>query len=258
MNADINGIKTYYIDKGTGPAVLLLQGWGTSVELYSAVTDRIAEKYRVLAPDLPGFGASEEPPAPWHVDDYVDFVLAFLEKLGISEIIIFAHSFGGRVTLKLMSHSPLPVKVSKIIMTGAAGIRHEPSAKARKKAAAYHRGKKILSSAPMKALFPDAMEKYRSKHGSADYRAASPMMRQVLVNTVNEDLSALLPECKAETLLIWGRNDDAVPYEDAERMEREMPDAGLVTLENAGHFAFIDQQYTFLRVISSFLGIQTD
>ena len=130
--------------------------------------------------------------------------------------------------------------------------------KAKKKAAAYQRSKKLLSSKPMQALFPNALENLRSKHGSADYKAASPMMRQVLVNTVNEDLSALLPECKPETLLIWGRNDDAAPYEDGQRMEKEMPDAGLVTIENAGHFAFIEQQYMFLRVLASFLGLELD
>ena len=107
----------------------------------------------------------------------------------------------------------------------------------------------------MKTLFPNALENLRNKHGSADYKAASPMMRQVLVNTVNEDLSALLPKCTPETLLIWGRNDDAAPLCDGERMEKEMPDAGLVTLDNAGHFAFIEQQFIFLRVLSSFLGI---
>lgn len=255
MNVDINGIPVNYIDKGEGDIVLVLQGWGTSVDLYSAVIDKAAEKYRVLAPDMPGFGATPEPPEPWHVDDYADFVVAFCEKLGVSSCIIFAHSFGGRVTLKLMARSDLPLTVNKIILTGAAGIRHEPSEAAKKKAAAYQRGKRFLSSAPMKALFPNALEDLRNKHGSADYRAASPMMRQVLVNTVNEDLTALLPECKPETLLIWGRNDDAAPLCDGEQMEREMPDAGLVTLDNAGHFAFIDQQYTFLRVLSSFLGI---
>ena len=255
MKAEINGISVNYTDKGSGDVVLLLQGWGTSVDLYSAVIDLMAEKYRVLAPDMPGFGGTADPPAPWHVDDYADFVLAFCEKLGVSRCIIFAHSFGGRVTLKLMARESLPLTVKKIILTGAAGIRHEPSEAAKKKAAAYQRGKKILSSAPMKTLFPNALENLRNKHGSADYKAASPMMRQVLVNTVNEDLSALLPRCTPETLLIWGRNDDAAPLCDGERMEREMPDAGLVTIDNAGHFAFIEQQYTFLRVVASFLGI---
>ena len=108
----------------------------------------------------------------------------------------------------------------------------------------------------LKKLFPDALEKLRTKHGSADYRAASPMMRQVLVKTVNEDLSHLLPKVKQETLLIFGRNDDATPITDGQRMEKEMPNAGLAVIENAGHFAFIEQQYLFLRIVDSFLGIE--
>ena len=81
------------------------------------------------------------------------------------------------------------------------------------------------------------------------------MMRQVLVKVVNEDLAPLLPLVKQETLLIWGENDDATPLSDGKQMEREMPDAALVTLQNAGHFAFLEQQYAFLRIISSFLKI---
>ena len=255
MTTDIDGIKINYSDKGSGENVLVLEGWGTNIDLYAGVIDKMAEKYRVVTPDLPGFGESDEPPEPWHVADYADFVIRFCERLGIKETIIFAHSFGGRITLKLFSREALPIKINRIILTGAAGIRHEPSEQAKKKAAAYQRGKAFLSTKPMRLLFPGALEKLRSRHGSADYKAASPMMRQVLVNTVNEDLSSLLPKVTPETLLIWGRNDDAAPLCDGERMEKEMPYAGLVVIENAGHFAFIEQQYIFLRVLSSFLSI---
>ena len=142
-----------------------------------------------------------------------------------------------------------------MILTGAAGIKPVQSETAKKKASAYQRGKKILSTPSMQKLFPNALEKLRTKHGSADYRAASPLMRQVLVKTVNEDLSGLLPLVKQEVLLIWGRNDDATPITDGERMEKEMPDAGLAVIENAGHFAFLEQQALFLRIIDSFLKI---
>lgn len=108
----------------------------------------------------------------------------------------------------------------------------------------------------MRALFPDALENLRKRHGSADYLAASPLMRQTLVRTVNEDLAPLLPKIKAEVLLIWGENDDATPLSDGKRMEKEMPDAALVVIENAGHYAFLEQQYTFLRILSSYLKIQ--
>jgi len=255
MEISVRGIPVSYLENGDGDYAIVLQGWGTSINLYNAIIDTLAEKYHVIAPDLPGFGATPEPPEPWSVDDYADFVLEFCEKLGITECFVFAHSFGARITIKLSARENSPVRMYKIALTGAAGIRHEPSEAAKKRAKKYQRGKKFLSSPVMKTMFPDALEKFRMKHGSEDYRAASPMMRQVLVKTVNEDLSPLLPKCGAETLLIWGRNDDATPLEDGQRMEKEMTAAALVTIDNAGHFAFIDQQYIFLRVLAAYIGL---
>ena len=256
MNVVINGLNVHYIKEGNGENVLVLQGWGTEIELYSAVIAQLSKKYTVYAPDFAGFGKSDEPPEPWCVDDYADFVLAFCKETGIERAILFGHSFGCRVIIKILSRESCPVKVEKVILTGAAGIRPVQSESARKKVSAYQRGKAFLSTPVMKKLFPNALEKLRSKHGSADYRAASPMMRQVLVKTVNEDLSHLLPLVKQEVLLIWGRNDDATPIADGQRMEKEMPNAGLAVIENAGHFAFIEQQNLFLRIVSSFLEIE--
>lgn len=256
VNMKLNNLNINYICEGSGENVLLLQGWGTEITLYSAVVSEIAKKYRVYAPDFPGFGKSDEPLDAWCVDDYADFVIAFCREMGITKTILVGHSFGCRVIIKLLSREDCPIEVEKVILTGAAGIKPVQSEAAKKKASAYQRGKKILSTPIMKKLFPNALEKLRTKHGSADYRAASPMMRQVLVKTVNEDLTHLLPKVKQETLLIFGRNDDATPITDGQRMEKEMPNAGLAVIENAGHFAFIEQQYLFLRIVDSFLGIE--
>ena len=256
MNVVIDGLNIHYLKEGNGENVLVLQGWGTEIELYSAVIAQLSKKYTVYAPDFAGFGKSDEPPEPWSIDDYADFVIKFCKETGIDGAILFGHSFGCRVIIKLLSRESCPVKVERVILTGAAGIKPVQSESAKKKASAYQRGKAFLSTPVMKKLFPNALERLRSKHGSADYRAASPMMRQVLVKTVNEDLSHLLPLVKQEVLLIWGRNDDATPIADGERMEKEMPDAGLAVIENAGHFAFIEQQNLFLRSVSSFVGIE--
>ncbi len=255
MNVVINGLNTHYLKEGSGENILVLQGWGTEIELYSAVISQLSKKFTVYAPDLPGFSKTDEPKDAWCVDDYVDFVLAFCKEMGITKTLLFGHSFGGRVIIKMLSREDCPIEVSRVILTGAAGIKPVQSEGAKKKTSAYQRGKKFLSTPIMKKLFPNALEKLRQKHGSADYRAASPMMRQVLVKTVNEDLSHLLPKIKQEVLLIWGRNDDATPISDGQRMEKEMPDAGLAVIENAGHFAFIEQQYLFLRILDSFLKI---
>jgi len=249
MTITIDNQTIFYEEQGEGPAVLLLHGWGTDCTLFAPLMALLAHKYRVLAPDFPGFGKSPEPPSPWNVDGYADLVLGFLSALGIEECALLGHSFGGRVILKLCARQLEAPKFTKVILVGAAGIKHESSKKSSGRAKRYQLAKKILKP------FPRLMERARNHYGSADYRASTPMMRQVLVNTVNEDLSGLLPLIKQEALLIWGRSDDQTPLSDGQQMERELPNAGLVILENAGHYAFLEQQAQFLRVIASFMGL---
>lgn len=256
MFAEIGGIRTHYRKEGAGENILMLHGWGTSAEPFAAIIGALKVKYTVYAPDLPGFGQTEEPTEPWNVGNYADFIAEFCKAMNIREAVLFGHSFGGRIILKLLSRESCPIRVERVILTGSAGIKPAPTKKARLKTKAYKIGKKILALKPVRALFPDALENLRKRHGSADYLAASPLMRQTLVRTVNEDLAPLLPKIKAEVLLIWGENDDATPLSDGKRMEKEMPDAALVVIENAGHYAFLEQQYTFLRILSSYLKIQ--
>ena len=101
-------------------------------------------------------------------------------------------------------------------------------------------------------IFPNALNNLKKKFGSADYRNATPIMRDTLVKTVNEDLTDLLPNIKQSTLLIWGENDTATPLEDAKKMESLIKDSGLVTIKGAGHFSFVEQPAFVNRVLNSF------
>lgn len=253
MIKTVNGIKINYEEKGEGDLIVLLHGWGSNIGLFANLIDLLAPKYKVVAMDMPGFGKSEEPPAAWEVSDYVQFVIDFLKDYDNKEIMFLGHSFGGRVIIKLNSRTDLPFTVSKVILVDSAGILPPKSNKKSFRTYYYKAGKAVLSTKIAKFFAPDALENFRKKMGSADYAAASPLMRQVLVKTVNEDLEPLLPNIKCPTLLIWGVNDTATPLSDGEKMEKLIPDSGLVKLENAGHYSFLEQQFTFNRVMSSFM-----
>ena len=86
MDAVVNGIRVNYVMEGQGETVLLLHGWGSSLEPYRALMDQLKEKYRVVALDFPGFGGSDEPDGPWDVDGFVDFTLAFIETLQVKKL----------------------------------------------------------------------------------------------------------------------------------------------------------------------------
>ncbi len=249
-------MKINYEQKGSGELVVLLHGWGSNIKLFANLIDLLSVKYTVIAMDMPGFGESDEPPSAWCVDDYVDFVADFLrETAAPKEVTLLGHSFGGRVIIKLHSRKDLPFRIVKTILVDSAGILPPKSNKKSLRTRYYKIGKAVLSTGIARKIAPDALENFRKKMGSADYAAASPLMRQVLVKVVNEDLEPLLPNIKCPTLLVWGVNDTATPLSDGEKMEKLIPDAGLVKLENAGHYSFLEQQYIFNRVMCSFMKI---
>jgi len=254
----LNGIDVNYYDRGSGNGVLFLHGWGSNFASFQLFLDRISEpglRYRVCAPDLPGFGQSGEPPEAWGVGDYADFTLDFLAELGIKSAVLIGHSFGGRIAIKLAARKNLPIEIPKMILVDSAGVRSKKTAKQTAGLLFYKAVKRLVSIECVQKKFPGLLEKWRKKMGSEDYRNASPRMRECLVKVINEDLTPCLPSISCPALLIWGENDTATPLEHAKIMEKLIPDAGLVVLKNAGHYSFLDQSYTFGKVLDSFLEI---
>jgi len=251
----VNGLKINYVTAGEGEPIVLLHGWGSSIIPYTRLIEQLSKKYYVIALDMPGFGGSEEPKQPSDVDAYVDFVLEFLKQFDLQSVSLVGHSFGGRVIIK-MANRNLPFSIKKIVLIDSAGIKPEKSKKSSKKQKRYKRVKKFFSNPIMSFLFPNALERARIKYGSADYAAASPMMRQCLVKVVNEDLSHLLPGIKAPTLLVWGENDMDTPLAHGQKMEKDIPNAGLAVIKNAGHFSFVEQPYIFSRIMASFFELE--
>lgn len=254
MITNIDGININYEKKGEGEFVLFLHGWGSNIKLWQGLMDTVASKYTALALDMPGFGESDEPKEAWNVDDYVDFVLKFIDLFKPESLVLVGHSFGGRVIIKMLNRK-LPFEVKKIILIDSAGIKPKKTAKQKFKLYTYKVGKWVLSLGPVAKMFPDALENLRKSRGSADYNSATPVMRETLVKVVNEDLTELLPNVKASSLLIWGTNDTATPLSDGERMEKLIPDAGLVKVQGAGHYSFLEAPELVSRVVKSFLKI---
>lgn len=255
MDINIDGLNINYICEGEGECIVLLHGWGSNITLFADMIELLKTKYKVIAPDMPGFGMSDEPKTPWTVGDYVDFVIKFLSHFDVKSVSFLGHSFGGRVIIKMFERENLPFDIPKIVLADSAGVKPRKSLTQKLKTYVYKTGKKILMSKPVQKLFPDIIDTLTPKVGSADYRAASPMMRRTMINVVNEDLTPLFCKVTPPTLLVWGENDTATPVSDADIMERLMPDAGKVVLKNCGHYSFIDDKHTFLRVLASFMNI---
>lgn len=257
MFKTVNGLEINYVTEGEGDLVVLLHGWGSNITLFNNMIGLLSTKYRVLALDMPGFGQSDEPETVWDVDNYTDFVIDFIKDFinDKEKITFLGHSFGGRIIIKMNARENLPFEISKIILVDSAGVRPKISTSQKIKQGVFRKVKKVLTSDAVTKAFPELMDNLRNMNGSADYLAASPLMKQVLVKVVNEDLTDLFELVTAPTLLIWGENDTATPVSDAELMEEKMKDAGLVVIPGCGHYSFLEGQAMFNRVLSSFMNL---
>ena len=256
MRATVKGVEIHYEQMGNqGPQVLLLHGWGCSVKHFEPIAKDLSRDYRVTVIDFPAHGESGRPPQPWGVEDFADCVKELMELLAIAPCDVIAHSFGGRVALYLAANHP--EKVKRLVITGGAGLRKEPTPEQKKKSEAYQRKKKQLLALTHLPLIGGAAQKglkaLQTKYGSADYNALSEEMKKTFVKVINEDLSPLLHRIQASTLLVWGENDTETPLWMGKQMEKEIPDAGLVLFENDDQFAYLRQWPRFVAVVRAFL-----
>ena len=246
---DINGVKLHYTRQGTGQPIILMHGWGCNHTTLASIEKTAVGFGTVYNLDLPGFGASSEPPFNWGVEDYTAMLEAFIKKNGIDNPILLGHSFGGRVGIMYASSHP----VKKLILVDAAGVKPCRSLKYYLKVYSFKASKRITTLIYGKEKAQAIIDEKRKKHSSADYAQASPRMRGILSKTVTQDLKHLMPSIKAPTLLIWGDNDTATPLRDAKVMQRLIPDAGLVNFPGCGHYSFLDNPRQFAAVLKSFL-----
>lgn len=253
IDIKVKDLKINYIKMGEGKTVLILPGWGTTIDVYRNMANAISAYANVICLDMPGFGESELPKEVWDLDNYIDFVIEFIKSQNIKELDLIGHSHGGRIIIKMMNRSDLKFSVGKIILIGSAGIVHKKSLKVRLKVKKYKLGKKILSCGLVKKFFPDALERFQKNAGSEDYRNSPPILRQSMVKLINEDLKYCLPNIKVPTLLLWGEKDTATPIEDAYFMEKTIPDAGLVKVEGCTHYVFLEQPAYINKIINTFL-----
>lgn len=241
MQVRIKDVNINYVRYGKdgGKDILLLHGWGQNIEMMKPIGDRLCDEFKITILDLPGFGQSDEPTYPWELDDYSEMVEELVKELEINKPIIMGHSFGGRLAINFSSNNI----IEKLVLFGSP-IRPEKSTDSLKV--------KTLKSLKKMPGMKNVAEKMKKYIGSRDYKAASTIMRQVLVNTVNKDLTEYAKKIEEPTLLIWGDNDMEASIDDAHVLEKIMLDAGLIVLPGT-HYAYLENIEQVISILKSFL-----
>lgn len=239
MKININNVNVNYIQYGEGKDVLLLHGWGQNIQMMRPIGDNLCSNHRITIIDFPGFGESDEPSTPWTIDDYSLLIENLVKALNIRKPVVMGHSFGGRVAIRFSANNP----IEKLVLFGSPCIREN------KKLPLSTRILKKLKTLPGMDKLGEEMKKYI---GSRDYKAASPIMRQTLVNVINEDLSSYARKIEEPTLLIWGEADTEAPVDDARELEKIMIDAALIILPGT-HYAYLENLGQVINILNSFL-----
>lgn len=236
---------------GEGQPIVLLHGWGANVALVWPLAEALIRRgYRCYALDLPGFGDSDEPPQPWSVFDYANFVIQYLDYHKPDQIYLFGHSFGGR--LGLILGAEYASRIKKMVLSDAAGIRARSPLWPTIRLNTYKAIRTTLNTIGLKSLAENLRQRYNRRYGSSDFQAASGIMRETLIKVLNQDLLDYVARVQVSTLLFWGENDTDTPLWMGKKLEQTIPDAGLVILKSAGHYAYLDNLAETARVMDYF------
>jgi pimeloyl-ACP methyl ester carboxylesterase len=198
----------------------------------------------VVAPDLFGFGGTPPPPEAWGTAEYAQALRALFDEPGVlaDRVVVVGHSFGGRVALRL---APLvPDRIERLVLTGVPLLDRQ--GRTARPAAGYRLGRRLHR---LGLLSDQRLETMKSKYGSADYRAAQGVMRDVLVRILAERYEDELAAIGGPVDLVWGEHDTEAPLEAAERAQGLFPSARLLVLPGVGHLTPTEAPDQLRRVV---------
>lgn len=237
-----DGINIHYERYGNekGKTLIFLHGWGQNIEMMKPIANPFQTDFDIVIIDLPGHGESSEPNSILRIPDFVECIRSLVEKLKITKPTLIGHSFGGKISLLYASK----YEVDKLILFGS------PFKKEIQKLSLKTKALKQIKKMPGMKVF----EEFAKKHmGSTDYKNASPIMRQILVEHVNFDITEEVKKITCPTIIVWGTNDEAVDISRAYELESLIKDAGLIVYEGCSHYAYLENLDQTIRVMGSFL-----
>lgn len=215
---------------------IVLHGWGHNKTHWEDFKKSFHTD-NVVTLDLPGFGTEPLISPEWGIPEYADWVDSQISKLGLTEVVLLGHSFGGRISGLLASRNPKWLKA--VILCGAPCI-YRPSLQIKLKI----KFAKLLKKLGLKRKItknPELIE--------ADQNGKGKIFRKVVIF----DETTELPKIKVPALIIWGRDDDIVPLSIGEEIQELIPGSKLTVMDNCGHQMYMDNPPLFYGTVKQFV-----
>ena len=270
----VAGKPVFYAEAGSGPAVVMLHGGGpgaSGVSNYSRNIDALAQHFRVIVPDMPGYGRSDKAIDQSDPFGYLaDVIRGLLDELGIESAHLVGNSYGGAAALRLALDTPH--RVGKLVLMGPGGIgttRSAPTA-GLKSLLSYYGG-----DGPSRAKLETFIRTYLVYDGASvpdelidlrytasiepDVVARPPLRRPsgplALRTLWRMDLTRdrRLRQLETPTLILWGRDDKVNRPAGGPMLLNSMPNAELVMTSHTGHWMQWERAELFNQLVSEFL-----
>lgn len=260
MKLNINGMTMAYDDCGSGPAVLLIHGFPLNRQMWQPQLLPLADAgYRVIAPDLRGFGASDAPLDGYSMDGFADDLIALLDGLNIEQAVVGGMSMGGYILMNLLERYPQRVRAACFIATKSSA--EDEVGRARRSAMAAEAER--LGANPIIKMFaellfapismeerPELIARVTSWMRDTNPRALAGGM---LAMRDRKDYTPYLPHFRQPSLVIGGALDRAASPDALQVLSAGLPCSQSVMIENAGHMVNMEQPEEFNATLLRFL-----
>lgn len=256
MYLQFGGTKVHYEVTGDGPAVLLLHAFPLHAGMWNAQVKALSTNYKVIVPDMPGFGKSPPASTPVTMDLYAQVALAVLDAAGVQRAAVAGLSMGGYIAFAL--HARAPERVAALVLADTratpdtADGKHAREQTAR---AVEDEGIEILVERQLPNLLSHGasaanrrdVERLIVRNPAAGAAAALRGMAQ------RHDFTAHLPKITCPTLVVVGHDDTLTPPADSQAMASAISGAEFVSVPGAGHLSSIEKPEAFTRAVKDFL-----
>ncbi len=253
----IDGNTIRYLESGDSKKTLVLvHGLGASAERWLPVIPLFADEFRVIVPDLIGFGYSAKPLVDYTPEFFSEFLTKFLSASNIVRPNIVGSSLGGQISIQYASSHPQDIE--KLVLVSPSGIMKESTP--------------ALDAYIMAALYPNkqnATNAFELMDGSAHKvdeevvtgfikRMRLPNAKLAFMSTLlgmknSVLITSKLQTLRTPTLIIWGSNDPVIPIHHADKFVSAIPDCQFYKMERCGHTPHVQDPHTFVSKVSEFL-----
>lgn len=263
-HAEVEGLRLRYLSGGSGPTVVLVHGFGGDAENWLLLAPHLTGDYRLLVPDLPGFGESDAPADDsFEVSRQAERLAALLDLLAPDERVHLAgNSMGGQIAAIVAAR--YPEKIASLALLDPLGVENEPGIEPSAAMQAYARGRNILLPED-RVEFEEFLDLlfYRRPPAPAflnDYYAERWLAKRPRLAAVFKDISeqyvpltSLLDEIAAPVLVVWGAEDQLLPAAGASLLAAGLKRSELVILPACGHLPMVEQPKQTAAAYRSFL-----